>query len=70
MCIIQIGELTTRLSDDFQDRHNKIPWNEIKATRNVFVHAYGDMNIEETWYIIINDVPELKEYCQKILQGL
>ena len=33
-CIIQIGELTTRLSDDFKSQHSEIPWHKIKGLRN------------------------------------
>ena len=31
LCILQIGELVGRLSDEFKTVNNKMPWREIKA---------------------------------------
>jgi uncharacterized protein with HEPN domain len=31
MCIIQIGELVSRLSEDFIESHSQIPWYAIKG---------------------------------------
>ena len=41
MCILQIGELVGKLSDDFKKRHSTMPWKEIKSMRNVAAHNYG-----------------------------
>ena len=38
MCVLQIGELTTRFSDEFKAQHSEIPWCAIKAVRNIYVH--------------------------------
>lgn len=40
MCIIQIGELVGRLSDEFIEECNQIPWNAIKGMRNLHAHDY------------------------------
>jgi len=68
MCILQIGELTTRFTDTFKDAHSNIPWVAIKAIRNLFVHAYGGINIELTWQIIEHRVLELKTFCLEALK--
>ena len=45
MSIMQIGELTIKLSDNFKDKiKSKIPWGLIKGMRNYFVHAYAVMD--------------------------
>ena len=31
MCILQIGELTAHLTDDFKSAYDEIPWQKIKA---------------------------------------
>ena len=41
MCILQIGELVGKLTEEFTASHAEIPWRSIKATRNLFAHAYG-----------------------------
>lgn len=35
MCIIQIGELVTRLDEDFIKRYPRISWRQIKGLRNI-----------------------------------
>lgn len=70
MCILQIGELSKYLSDDFKTRHSDIPWGSISAMRNVFAHNYGNIDLEDTWNTMIYDIPFLKRYCDKILDEI
>ena len=67
MCIIQIGELTTRLTDDFKAQHCEIPWHKIKATRNVYVHDYENDDINRAWENLTENIPELKAQLEQIL---
>jgi uncharacterized protein with HEPN domain len=67
LCVLQIGELTTHLSDGFKQTYTKIPWSQIKALRNVVAHNYGKIDDESLWETITIDIPELKEYCLSIL---
>lgn len=67
MCILQIGELAGRLSEAFLTTHTEIPWRSIKAMRNIAAHAYGSMEAEDIWETIVNDIPTLKTYCEKLL---
>ena len=62
MCILQIGELVGKLSGELTAACPNIPWRSIRATRNLFAHAYG--NVSAT---IREDIPELRENCRKIL---
>ncbi len=67
LCILQIGELAGKLSDDFRHEHNQIPWQQIKATRNIVAHSYGSVDPVVTWEIITDDIPALKDYCRAIV---
>lgn len=69
MCVLQIGELVGKLTDDFKAQYNKMPWRDIKSMRNIAAHNYGELDIEVLWETITNDIPELKAYCQNILLG-
>lgn len=40
MCLLQIGELTAKLSDEFKEQNTDIKWNKIKGLRNVLAHDY------------------------------
>ena len=69
MCILQIGELASRLSEEFRQKYNSVPWKLIKAMRNIFAHDYDNMNIEQTWVTIENDIPNLSAYCKTIIDN-
>lgn len=68
LCILQIGELTTHFTDDFKNMYHKIPWNQIKALRNVVAHNYGRIDKEILWETLTSDIPELMEYCSVIME--
>ena len=67
MYIIQIGELSARLTDGFKCVYDGIPWKNVKAMRNLFAHHYEGMSIEKTWNTIKEDIPVLSSYCADIL---
>ena len=67
MCILQIGELVGHLSEAFRREHAEMPWNEIKAMRNVVVHAYGSISVQTTWETIEQDIPVLKAFCERVM---
>ena len=69
MCVLQIGELTRRLSDDFKARRSEIPWNKVKGMRNVLVHEYEEVDFETAWNILTQRIPELKAQLEKILEA-
>lgn len=69
LCILQIGELVTHLSEEFKRNHAEMPWNEIKAMRNIVAHSYGSIRVETTWETIETDIPALKEYCEYCLKS-
>ena len=68
-CIIQLGELSTRLSDDFKENHKEIPWRIIKATRNFYTHDYERVDFAVMWQTLSNDIPELRKNLLNILQS-
>ncbi len=63
MNILQVGELSSRLSGDFVEQNDTIPWREIKLMRNWFAHDYGGMNVETIWKTAVEDIPELRNFC-------
>ena len=67
LCILQIGELVGKLSEEFRIAHPGVPWRQIKAMRNIVAHSYGTIDPEVTWEVMTEDIPELKSYCNQIL---
>ena len=67
LCILQIGELVGKLTDEFREQHPAVPWRQIKAMRNIVAHSYGTVDPEITWEIITDEIPQLKAYCEQII---
>src|SRR5258708_2352700 len=56
-----IGEAAKRLSPEFKDSHNSVPWKAIIGFRNKAVHDYFDVNVMTVWETIEMDLPQLKK---------
>ena len=67
MCIIQIGELVGRLSEEFTDANNDIPWHAIKAMRNLHAHDYENVDLDIVWNTLTTEIPELKTQLEQLL---
>ena len=68
MSIMQIGELSAGLSDDFKDatRH-QIQWGSLKGIRNLFAHAYISMTKSVIWESATKDIPHVLAFCNEIM---
>lgn len=69
LCILQIGELVSNLTDEFKESHSSIPWRQIRSMRNIVAHHYGEIDSETLWDVIVDDIPPLKGYCETISKG-
>ena len=67
MCILQIGELTGRLTDDFKTANAEIPWHKIRGMRNYVAHEYGSIDLDIVWYVSTRSIPELQVFCESYL---
>jgi uncharacterized protein with HEPN domain len=68
--IQNIGELTKLLSDNFVNKtSDKIPWRQIRVMRNMFAHTYEKMSTEKIFETAVNDIPVLKNFCEKYLEA-
>ena len=70
LCVLQIGELVGKLTDSFTKAHPSIPWQSIKDMRNIVAHEYERFDYEILWATMQEDIPMLREYCQKALGQL
>ncbi len=67
--ILQIGELSGKLSDEFRrENAGNVPWAAIKGMRNLFAHNYGSMSREIIWKTAIEDIPPLLAFCEQVLK--
>lgn len=55
-----MAEATQRLSEAAKAKRPDMEWRTIAAFRNVLVHDYLGVDLEEIWGIVRRDVPALK----------
>jgi uncharacterized protein with HEPN domain len=65
--VIIVGEATKRLSQDFRNAHDHIPWTDIAGMRDILAHQYDRVNLDTLWDVIQHDVPELMEMLAPLL---
>jgi uncharacterized protein with HEPN domain len=68
MNFIVIGEMTSKLSDEFKEKHVEIKWHEMYGFRNIMAHDYFGIDDAIVWDTIQEDIPELKIQIEKILE--
>lgn len=65
-----IGEATKNVSPSLKERYPEIPWKEISGMRDMLIHEYFDVDLEEVWVTSTEDIPELIEKIKIILSEM
>ncbi|MEW6200466.1 MAG: DUF86 domain-containing protein [bacterium] len=65
-----IGEAARRISREYQEKHPEIPWRGMKALRNVLIHEYEGVDMDQVWEVIEGELPPLKASLEKFLPPL
>jgi uncharacterized protein with HEPN domain len=68
-CVEIIGEAAARLTMDLRNKHPQIPWAQIVAMRNRLVHVYFDIDTDQVWLALTEDLPVLVDLIEKILSA-
>ena len=62
-----MAESTQRLSESVRAAHPAVEWSAISGFRNVLVHNYLGIDLEQIWKIVQQDVPTLKAAARAYL---
>ncbi len=68
LCIMQIGELTNHISEEFKAAHAGIPWKSIRGMRNLVAHEYGNLDTTIIWETSTEDILQLQSFCETVLK--
>ena len=65
-----IGEASYMLSLEFKDSHPDTDWQVIIAMRHFLVHGYYQVDPEEVWNVIEQDLQPLKDQIMEYIKEL
>jgi uncharacterized protein with HEPN domain len=65
-----IGEATKRLSPELKQSHPEIQWRGMAGFRDVLIHNYMGVDLEEVWNILENELPQIKNSLKAVLVEL
>lgn len=62
-----IGEATKQVSEQTKERRDDIPWSKIAGLRDVLIHDYMGVDLDEVWNIVQLQLPALSDAVDEIL---
>ena len=65
-----IGEAAKRVSAQVKRSSPAIPWSRIAGFRDVLIHQYEGVDLEQVWNRVEQDLPALEEALRELLQEL
>lgn len=66
-CFEVIGEAVKRLSSEIQKTYPDIPWSKMAKMRDLLIHAYDRVDLDEVWDTVKNDIPALISALERII---
>jgi uncharacterized protein with HEPN domain len=63
-----IGEVSSKIDEDFKLNHSEIEWNRMKGLRNRMIHDYSGVDYQVVWDIISEYLDELEYQVEKLLK--
>jgi uncharacterized protein with HEPN domain len=68
-----IGEAANNVRQrypDFVAAHPEIPWRSAYGMRNALSHGYFDVDLDQVWVAVQDDLPTFRQRVQAVLQAL
>lgn len=66
-CFEVIGEAAKRLSKNIQTTNSDIPWSKMAKMRDLLIHAYQRVDLDEVWDTVRNDISTLITSIERLI---
>ena len=63
-----MGEAAKNVPDEVKVAHPEIPWRRIVGLRNIVIHDYLGIDLENIWRIAAENIPENRPLVAKLLE--
>jgi uncharacterized protein with HEPN domain len=57
--LMVMGEAVKRLSQAYRAEHPEIPWRAMAGMRDVLIHGYDIVNLNQVWKTVAVDIPQI-----------
>lgn len=54
-----IGEVSKRISDEFKESHDSVPWRKMAGIRDVLIHDYDSIDMSIVWNVVSIELPKI-----------
>lgn len=65
-----LGEALSNVPQTVRDLAPALPWSQAIGMRNVLVHGYFGIDLDQVWNTATGDLPKLREQIEDLLRGL
>ena len=64
-----VGEAANALPQAFREEHKEIPWDDVRAMRNILAHAYFRVDLDIVWKTAPIFGPRLLAYLRQEIEA-
>jgi uncharacterized protein with HEPN domain len=64
-----IGEASSHVPENIQDKYTDLPWRLMKDMRNVMTHEYFQIDSQILWRTIQKNLPTVRSQIEALLQN-
>lgn len=68
--VMVIGEAANKLTKEFCAAHPETNWRAIAGMRHVLVHDYYQIDVDELWQVVKEDIQPLRLQLEKYLSDM
>jgi uncharacterized protein with HEPN domain len=63
-----VGEAAGRVSEETKSAYPDLPWRAMAGMRNRIIHAYFDIDLDQVWDTVTDDLPALAIRLRAMLE--